>query len=236
MKRLLLILAALFMALLPAVALPQGAPTPIFPASPPGGGVLSPMPGLGAGSSGPYYADEVWTIKPYARAGYMWMEWEFSFPFSLVPGVQVIDRVTNALNVEAMDLKLLDGQYWVGFTGVKIQPVRDLILYTELGGNIQRDNTWMMNATGKVFLPSNPSNPLLDNPPNTVSPWIWSSHNFQWWMIDSGIDYRLTSNWSLEAGFMVEHIDFKLVDPRNSTQADTATGRPPGAAITCHRV
>ncbi|MGB6063896.1 MAG: hypothetical protein WBG50_03750 [Desulfomonilaceae bacterium] len=236
MKRLLLLIATLLMALLPTMALPQGVPTPLFPAPPPGGEILSSSPGFGAGVSRPYFADEVWTLKPYARAGYMWMDWEFSFPFALVPGVAVIDRPANALNVEAMDLKLLDGQYWVGFVGAQIQPFRDLIAYTEMGGNLQRDNTWIMNATGKAFLSSNPSNPLLDNPPNTVSPWIWSSHNFQWWMIDSGIDYRITSNWALEAGFMVEHIDFKLVDPRNSTQADTTTGRPPGAAITCGRV
>ena len=168
----------------------------------------------------------------------MWLNWEFNFPFSLIPGVPVEQRSTPAaatdlaFNVESMNLKLQDGQYWVGFAGLQVQPFRDLIVYCELGGNLQRDNTWIMNATGLVFLPSS----IPGNPVNATSPWAWTSRNFQWWMIDSGVDYRITSNWAVEFGFRVEHIDFKLVDPRNGTEADTTTGRPGGFAITCGRV
>jgi hypothetical protein len=237
MKRFLMLLGTLLIALLPAIGWPQGVPPMLFPVGPPGAGAgLSPSMPWSPTSPRLYYADEVWNMRPYARAGYMWMDWEFNFPFSLVPGVPVIARPANALNVESMNLKLQDGQYWVGFVGLEVQPFRDLIVYGEIGGNLQRDNTWIMTATGKVFLPSNPNDPLLDNPPNTTSPWIWTSHNFQWWMIDSGIDYRITSNWAVEFGFRVEHTDFKLVDPRNGAEADTTTGRPGGSAIICDRI
>ena len=163
------------------------------------------------------FSDELWQMILYSRAGLSWFNLTFDVPFTVLSD----DGTGNLLptfNFEAMRLMVREEPFWIGFTGLELQPVPDVILYCELGGNIRRDGAEAyMEATGRAFLPANPDNPDLDSPPNTTSPWIWKINNFQWWMIDSGIAYKINSVVAVEAGFRVEHFDFKLVDPRNFT-------------------
>ncbi len=228
MKKLFLMLGVLLVASLPISAMGQGV-IPLVPGGDVGPGVGPGMPGPGMGMPGPgmgmpsmgwggrqRYSDEMWQVNSYARIGPAWFNLTFDSPFNVTPvnsGGELVPR----FNFESIRLTISQEPYWVGFVGLELQPVPDFIVYSELGGNIKRDGAEAyMEASGRAFLPADPGGPN-DSPPNLTSPWIWKINNFQWWMIDSGVAYKVNSIVAVEAGFRVEHFDFKLVDPRNFT-------------------
>jgi hypothetical protein len=229
------------------------------------------MPGMGCGGR-QRYGDENWRVNSWVRTGPIWFNWTFDDPVN-VPGVSVVDSGTDEnptpnpnlvvtlppFNFESIRLTVNQEPFWVGFAGLELQPAPDVIAYVEVGGNIPRDGAEaFMDATGRAFLPDDFSNGLagpgpppvgisfasdLRSPPNTTSPWIWKIKNFQWWMIDAGMAYMVNSVMGVEAGFRVEHFDFKLVDPRNFTTpvpglSNNASGipRPLTRAIICSRI
>jgi hypothetical protein len=284
MKKIFLVLGVLLAASLPLAAMGQGviplAPggdvMPGFGPGMPGPGLGMPGPGMGMPGPGmPWmgwggrqrFPDEMWRVNTWARTGPIWFNWTFDAPYN-IPGQTIVDTegVNPALvvtlpnfNFESIRLSMAPEPYWVGFAGVELQPAPDVIVYGELGGNLQRDgaDVWM-DASGLAFIPDDFSNGLegpgppplnvsfasaLRSPPNTTSPWIWKTKNFQWWMIDAGAAYMLNSVIGVEAGFRVEHFDFKLVDPRNFTTpvpglSNNASGipRPITRAIVCSRI
>ncbi len=245
-----------------------GMPGPGMGMPGPGMGMGMPGPGMGMQSMGwggrQRYSDENWRVNSWARTGPIWFNLTFDAPLN-VPGVPTVDTggldptlvvVLPPFNFESIRLTVNQEQFWVGFAGLELQPAPDVIAYVEVGGNIPRDGAeaWM-DATGRAFLPDDFSNGLFDagppisfasdlrSPPNTTSPWIWKIKNFQWWMVDTGMAYMVNSVIGVEAGFRVEHFDFKLVDPRNFTTpvpglSRNASGipRPITRAITCNRI
>ncbi len=233
MKKLFLVLGVLLVATSPFSAMGQGV-IPLMPGGDIGPGFGPGMPGPGMGmpwtgsGSRQRFSDEMWRVNSYARIGPAWFNLTFDSPFNVPPvlsGGQLVPR----FNFESIRLTISQEPYWVGFVGLELQPAPDFIVYSELGGNMKRDGAEAyMEASGRAFLPADPNGPN-DSPPNTTSPWIWKINNFQWWMIDSGVAYKVNSIVAVEAGFRVEHFDFKLVDPRNFTTplpGDPGGGRP----------
>ena len=235
MKNLFLVFSVLVVAWLPFSAMGQEV-VPLMPGSDAAAGYGVGMPGPGMGTSWrgcgtrPRFSDELWQMNLYAKTGPSWFNLTFDVPFS----VYNVDNAGNLLptfNFESLRLTVNQEPFWVGFAGLELQPAPGFILYGELGGNIKRDGAEVyMEATGRAFLPADPSNSDLDSPPNTTSPWVWKTNNFQWWMIDAGMAYAVNCVMTVEAGFLVEHFDFKLVDPRNFTTP--IPGDPSGDLVT----
>lgn len=181
------------------------------------------------GPNRPLFLDEVFRIAATVAPGHQWMNLAFDFPFS----------AQDRFNLESMNLKLNSEPFWVGFIGLEVQPVQDIIVYGRMGGNIPRDTEMVMTGSGRAFFPANPGNPLLDSPPNLTPPWMWTAKDFHWWLLEGGAIRPITSTIAIEAGFRVEHWDFRLTDPRNFAQAlpgAAGGGRPQGNAITCNRI
>lgn len=187
------------------------------------------------------YADEQWTVTGDLRFGHMWMNFNTFFPFASNP-----DPNQQAFAFERMDLQLKDANWWVGFAGLEVQPFPTFVLFGRYGINIPRSSHMYMDASGRITRPGLPTiniDPVtgiatigvLDsgNGANSVSPWTWDT-TFHWWMWEAGGAWWFTPELAFEAGFRMEHIDYKLQNPVGVSEA-VAQG-PPGLAITCDRI
>jgi len=210
----------------------------------PGQGAM-PFPGVGWNSGAPPQAPmplQSYSLFPgrnpagpsarnldvYIKAGYQWLNFDASFP------VLGVDPHTSTHIFDSMDLQLKNGEFWVGFTGIRITPIPDITLYAEIGANAQRDSIIKMGTAGRITDP-----PPLGLDANLLSPWEWTAAGFQWWMIDAGIAWNVSELYALEFGFHEEHIDFRMQDPRNGTERIDITPpiEPvPGHAITGERL
>jgi hypothetical protein len=248
MKRIFVTLSIMLVAMLPCMVNAQ-MPQPLYPGTPPpapgfaypGAGQWSPFPGLGMGPGRQVFPDERWVFAPYVKPGYQWMEFHANFPTAGVI-TATSDRV-----FENMDLRLKDPNFWVGFAGVEIQPVQDLVFYGEVGSNIPtnvRFDMWSQGrgtASATVF-DAGPPVVLGENlDANLTPPWEWTGENFFWWIAEGGAAWWVSSRYALEAGFRAEHIDFKLTNPRNNTHRIDLDGDDPitvypGREIVCTRI
>jgi hypothetical protein len=173
------------------------------------------------------YQDEMWRFKLGARVGYQWLNYNVTFPYNSNP-----DPTLQVFAFERMDLELRNSDYWVGYLDVELQPIQNLILYAIWGGNAPKEfSNVKMSATGAWTRPDPP------NGGNTVSPWYWDTR-FQWWTLDVGAVYWLSSEIGVEAGFRSEHTDFKMLAPRNETTEGRGTvgPGPNGVTIPCDRI
>ncbi|MBI4961905.1 MAG: hypothetical protein HY913_01375 [Desulfomonile tiedjei] len=270
MKKTLILFGILLMALVPCAAIGQGV-QPLYPMAPPQVGPGPGMPGMappGPGMPGmtgmapwaPFpggigqpnrqvFPDERWVISPWARAGYQWREFHANFPNN-------IQTINSARIFDSMDLDLVDNNFWVGFTGVELQPIQDIVLYGQIGANIPTNVRMNMFASGKGTAAAVPftvivnnDGPLLAGPffagenldANLVPPWQWTAQNFTWWIAEAGAAWWVNSLYALEAGFRTEHVDFHLKDPRNNARRiDIEQNDPipvyPGTEIICTRI
>ena len=197
---------------------PQGCP-PVYGAA--------PMAGLcGPGPQFALCAPSL-RMRLDGKAGPMWITENVDFPF-IAP-----DPLNPQFAFERMSLTLDTTNFWAGFVRLEFDPLPNITLYGEIGGSIPRNATVKMNATGRAVLPE------PDNAQNLVSPWTWKAQNIVWWMIEGGGVLWLTSTLGFEVGFRSEGFDYRMTDPRNSTQASAigiAGGLAPGNAITCARI
>ncbi|MGO9116706.1 MAG: hypothetical protein ACLQPD_03745 [Desulfomonilaceae bacterium] len=245
MARRLMILGALLLVLAPSIGLPQAgpAPTPIYTGPPPpapgwnnaGISTFPAGPGTGWGTGRRLYADEQWTVKGDVRMGHMWMRFNTFFPFNSNP-----DPEQQVFAFERMDLQLKDGNFWVGFAGLEVQPVPTFVLFAQYGVNIPRLSHMLMDATGRFTRPGYNvfgTTTIIGNGANSISPWTWDT-TFHWWMIDTGGAWWFTPELAFEAGFRLEHIDYRLQNPRGVSEGADASpaGNAPGLAITCSRI
>lgn len=176
-------------------------------------------------------------LEAYIKGGYQWLNFDANFP------VLGVDPHTSPNIIDTMDFQLKDGNFWVGFTGVRVTPIEDITLYAEVGANAQRDCIIKTGIAGRItdlvsqaVVPTPPGLPGLNA--NLVSPWNWTAAGFQWWMIDAGIAWNVSALYSLEFGFHEEHIDYRMQDPRNGTERVPIIGEVPitGTAITGQRI
>ncbi|MEW6531651.1 MAG: hypothetical protein AB1473_12490 [Thermodesulfobacteriota bacterium] len=230
MTRFAALLGALCMVLIPCVgsaqvALPPGPGVPTAGPGFPGASLLSPFRGPGAPPYEERSPDESWSLRAQGRAGYMWMLYSVNFPF------QNADFIGTPAFVGA-DISLKDGGYWMGITGLEVQPIEDLFLYGRLGAIIPKDSIVEMSFTGAAG--RTPTSVPMGSGANTVSPWEWTAEQFFWWMVEGGAAFMLTRAFALDIGFRAEHIDFHMRSPRNRTQA--LNNNPPGFAITSDRI
>jgi len=151
---------------------------------------------------------------------------------------------------DSMDLDLVDNNLWIGFVGLELQPIQDIVLYGEAGGNIATNVRMNMYANGRGTAAATPfvavttsaaTFPGENLDANLVPPWQWTAKNFQWWTAEGGLAWWVSSLYALEAGFRTEHVDFKLEHPRNNTRRiDIDQDDPippfPGTAIVCTRI
>lgn len=207
--------------------LPQGGPPPALGPALPYGNMFAPPSGTPETVGRTLYPDELWTVRSRVKGGHQQMRLSINFP---VPSADIADP--NAFFLEDLDLSLGDGRFWVGFFGLEVQPIQDLILFGEVGGNIVRDSEILMDTVGAATRPLGSG--LQGSGANLVSPWTWRAQDFQWWIFDFGIAYKLSSAFALEAGFRWEQKEFTMLDPRNNTEA--VNGVPPGVGITCPRI
>jgi hypothetical protein len=241
MARRLMILGALLLVLAPSIGLPQAgpAPTPIYTGPPPpapgwnnaGMSTFPAGPGTGWGNGRRLYEDEQWVVTGDVRFGHMWMRFNTFFPFNSNP-----DPEQQIFAFERMDLQLQDGNFWVGFGGLEVQPVPTFVLFAQYGINIPRLSHMLMDATGRFTRPGfNPfgTTDVIGNGANSISPWTWDT-TFHWWMLDTGGAWWFTPELAFEAGFRLEHIDYRLQNPRGVSEAVDAV--PPGLAISCNRI
>lgn len=186
---------------------------------------LPPDP-AGNAPTGPY-PDQLWTLRPYKKVGYAWMRYNVALPD---PGADFADPAVPWLT--DIDLEMQDGEFWVGFVGLELQPFQTLTLFGEIGGNAPRDVTFDMQANGAATRPTGSG--LPGSGANMVSPWTYTGRDFTWWIIDAGGSWWFTDTTALEAGVKIEHKDYELVDPRNRTLG--VNGQPPTQSITCNRI
>jgi hypothetical protein len=184
------------------------------------------FPGFGQGPRR-LFEDELWTFRVDGRVGHQWMDFSKKFPYNSNP-----DPRAQRFAFERMDIELKDSNYWVGFTEVQVQPAQDLIAFARVGGNIPKQySTITMSATGAWTRPANPVASVLTdantgvsflsfgptlNGANTTSPWYWDTE-FQWWLWEAGALVRLNSDFALELGYRTEHVDYRMINPRNDT-------------------
>ncbi len=246
MARIFVLLGALLFVLAPCIGSAQGPPTPLFPAQAPPPQPL-PAPGwqnagqwqfptsLGVGGWGnrQRYQDEIWNVAASGRFGYQWMRWTTYFPFNSNP-----DPEQQVFPFERMDITLKDGGFWVGYGGVEIQPLPNLVLFGRYGINIPKSSEVEMDASGRVTRPGFGS--TLTVPPtntgsgaNAISPWTWTTW-FHWWMWEAGLVWWVIPEAGIELGFRMEHIDYQLTDPRN--RSESVDRIPSGLEITCNRI
>ncbi len=157
----------------------------------------------------------------------MWMTETVDFPFRRA------DPLNPQFNFERVSLSMTDERFWVGFFGLELNLFPNVTVYGELGGNIPKDATVRMDATGRALLPA------PDNAQNMVSPWFWTAKNIHWWLAEGGVALWITKTLALDIGFRTEHIDYRLDDPRNLSQTSAlgiAGGLAPGPAINCARI
>jgi hypothetical protein len=240
MARCFMILGALLLVLVPSIGLPQAglAPMPLYSAPPPptpgwnnGGTFTFPVaPGSGWGGGRRLYEDELRTISVNASFGRQWMKWNAFYPFASNP-----DPELQVFEFERMDVSLKDGDFWVGFAGVELQPVPTLSLFCRYGANIPRLSAVEMDASGRATRPAVGNDPanFTGNGANTTSPWYWDT-SFHWWMLEGGAAWWFMPEVAFEMGFRTEHVDYRLENPRNLTEAMDRT--PPGRAITGDRI
>jgi len=238
MRKLRAILATLMIVVLPCAGLSYSIPPNAVPSQhrqvvkcpPP---VQDPFPGypplIGPPwpGPGPVPMNLVGGFRPYVKIGSMWMNEKVDFPF------RAPNPANLQFNFEQMALTMNTEQFWVGFVGFETEPMLNVILYAEIGGNVPKDASITMDATGRALLPA------PDNPQNLVSPWVWTAQNIHWWMAEAGAAFMVTSTLGFELGFRTEHIDYKLTDPRNFVQASDvgiAAGLAPGLSIFCGRI
>jgi hypothetical protein len=181
-----------------------------------------PLPPFDPGGTGP-----VGGFRPYGKIGSMWMKEKVDFPF------RAPDPLNPQFNFEQMTLTMDTEQFWVGAVGLETEPIRNVIMYGEIGGTVPKDSTIRMDATGRALLPA------PDNPQNLVSPWVWTAKNIHWWEMQGGAAFMVTPTLGFEVGFRTEHIDYRMTDPRNFVQASDiglAAGLAPGFGISCGRI
>lgn len=253
MKRIFVTLSILLIAILPCTVMGQ-MPQPLYPGTPPvgpgpgypGASPFSPFPGLNVGPDQQVYPDQRWVFAPYVKPGYQWMEFHANFPQAGV-FIPFSNRIFNN-----MDLRLKDPNFWVGFAGLEVQPVQDLVLYGEVGSNIPTTVRFDMYAQGRGTASATPDVQPVTAPigvffpgenldANLTPPWEWTGQNFFWWMVEGGAAWWVSSRYAVEAGFRAEHVDFKLTDPRNNTfRIDIDQNDPiqpyPGREIVCTRI
>jgi hypothetical protein len=231
MARIFMLLGALLLVLAPCIGLPQGA-IPLQPQPVPAPGwqnagqwqFPSPM-GIGGWGNRQRYQDEFWNFAVNGRIGYQWMRWTSYFPFNSNP-----DPELQVFPFERMDITLKDGGFWVGYGGVDVQPIPDIVLYGRYGANIPKSSEVEMDASGRTTRPGSPG---FGSGANATSPWTWTTW-FHWWMLEGGLVWWATSDLGLELGFRTEHIDYRLTDPRNLLESVDRI--PPGLQITCNRL
>ena len=164
----------------------------------------------------------------------MWLNQIATFPFDNLPQVAPAPAVglvaMGTFLYEGMTLSLADANVWVGFLGLDLDIGDRFLAYGQIGGNIPRDARVIMNFNGglNMFDPGTGA--------NTVSPWEWTAHNLHWWMVDAGAGIRIGEAYAVVAGFRTEHIDFRMIDPRNNTSENRGPGSLLTQAITCDRL
>ena len=92
--------------------------------------------------------DEQWVVTGDVRFGHMWMRFNTFFPFASNP-----DPEQQVFAFERMDLQLKDGNFWVGFAGLEVQPVPTFVLFARYGINVPRLSHMYMDATGRFTRP-----------------------------------------------------------------------------------
>jgi len=252
MKRSFVTLSILLVVMLPCMAVGQ-MPQPLYPGTPvapsgvgfPGGSPFSPFPGLGVAADQQVFPDQRWVFATYLKPGYQWMEYHANFPQAGI-FTPFSNRIFNS-----MDLRLKDPNFWVGFAGVEVQPVQDLVLYGEVGSNVPTNVRFDMWAQGRGTASATPDINPATNPAatffgenldaNLTPPWEWTAKDFFWWMVEGGGAWWVSSRYAVEAGFRAEHVDFKLTNPRNNTiRIDIDQNDPippyPGREIVCTRI
>ena len=233
MKRFLCALAALMMLSMPLVAIsgppPKKAlpPAKVGPPPCPPGGPAIPFDPLMIGPM-PFAQGPGLTARVDARGGYMWLNQIASFPFDNLrnpndPGGTTLGQFL----FDGMTLTLADANVWVGFLGLDLDIGDRLLAYGQIGANIPRDARVIMNFNGEL-------NGF--GGANTVSPWEWTAQNFHWWMLDVGGGIRLGDAYAIVAGFRTEHIDYRMIDPRNNTHEERGPASELTQAIICDRL
>jgi hypothetical protein len=150
-------------------------------------------------------------LDVYIKVGYQWLNFDANFP------VLGVDEHTSPNIIDTMDFQLKNGELWVGFTGIRVTPIPDITLYAEIGANAQRDCVIKTGIEGRITEPPGTGIPPEGLNANLLSPWDWTAAGFQWWMIDTGIAWNVSPLYAVEFGFRTEHIDYRMVDPRNGT-------------------
>lgn len=157
----------------------------------------------------------------------MWMTENVDFPY-FPP-----DPLTPQFAFERLSLSLDVDAFWAGFLTLEHDPAYFLTIYGGIGGTIPKNGTVRMDATGRAVLAA------PDNAQNLISPWTWTAKDIHWWMVEGGGVLWFLRTVGLEVGFRTEHIDYRMIDPRNSVPASDvgiAGGLAPGLAITCGRI
>jgi len=234
MRKLVLALSVLLAMLVPAAALAQGI-VPFAPEGqpPPGAGWMAP--GYGVPGGIPMNTNQAGSFLTYVKPGYMLLKWDVRFPvpnINLNP-IDAVDAQTSNKEFEEMNLDLKDSGLWVGFAGVELDATDQITLYGEAAANAVRNSIVEMYAVGR-FTDSFP-----DFDANLVPPWEWTARDLQWWMLDGGVVFNLSSFAGLEVGFKTEHLDFKMTNPRNDTERTDITDPivpVPGRVIYCDRI
>lgn len=235
MKKLLAIVGTLLILMLPVLALAGPAPKKMLPrskAGPPGGpppmaAPIDPsMPGFGfdpsammmgmPGGWGPFMGGGLSGMVD-ARAGYMWMNLNANFPFTNL----------NRFLFEDMNITLKDANMWVGLLGLEIEPGDRLLFYGQIGASIPRDATAIISFNGIM-------NPF--GGANVVPPWEWTASNLFWWMIDGGLGVRIADGYAIVGGFRAEHLEYRMIDPRNNTIENRGPASVVTNAIRCDRL
>lgn len=238
MRKFCVLLGALIVAALPCMGWSYGiAPMAGFSQQhaiakcpPPVQGPFAASPGFaGPGWCGPapMPVNQLSGIRPYVKLGSMWMSEKTDFPY------RAPDPLNPQFNFEQLTLTMNTEQFWVGFVGLEMEPMQNVILYGELGGLVPRNVDITMDATGRALLPP------PDNEQNLLSPWTWTGRNVHWWVAEVGAAFMVTSGLGFELGIRTEHMDYQMTDPRNFVEASAvgiAAGLAPGLGISCARI
>ncbi|MBI5250906.1 MAG: hypothetical protein HY912_15570, partial [Desulfomonile tiedjei] len=167
MSKFCVLLGTLMLGLLPCVGWSYGMPPmagfnqqpAIAKCPPPGQGPFAVNPGfVGPAWPGPCAMpmNQSSGIRPYVKLGSMWMSEETNFPY------RAPDPLNPQFGFEQVTLTMNTEQFWVGFAGLEMEPIQNVILYGEIGGNVPKNADITMNATGRYFLgpPDNEQNLL----------------------------------------------------------------------------
>ncbi len=213
MTRLLITVAALLIASLPAMGLAQEVASTslqgqmrgnISPAGPTGTLPQGPFSRSDRGAPWPLY-DRRKTARIYAGIGYERSRLNVSFPLAQPD----FDGASHFLS---MELTMKQGSYLVGIVDLELEPVASLSFFGRLAANNPDSAQMLMEFTGAVGRTTGPGSAA-----NAVSPWNWGADPYQWWMAEGGLALGVEGPCALVLGFRNEHLDFTLKKPVGGT-------------------